>query len=66
MLAEAWGGLVRTRGRARGDVPGSPSLATHPSAALPATDLVGVGSDTAQDVMTQAGSTLATFGYGPN
>jgi hypothetical protein len=48
------------------DVPGGPSFATDPSAALPATDLVGVGSDTAQDVMAQLGSTLATSGYGPN
>jgi hypothetical protein len=48
------------------DVPGDPSFAADPSAALPATDLVGVGSDTAQDVMAQLGSTLATTGYGPN
>ncbi|HEV7824949.1 MAG TPA: substrate-binding domain-containing protein [Mycobacteriales bacterium] len=46
-------------------VAGAPAFATDPAAAPAAKDLVGVGSDTAQDVMGLEGSTLAKSGFGP-
>jgi ABC-type phosphate transport system substrate-binding protein len=45
---------------------GGPAYATDPPSTPARADLVGVGSDTAQDVMGLKGSTLAKSGYSAN
>lgn len=49
-----------------GSIGVSPASATDPPVVPRVVDIVGVGSDTTQDVVGQVGPTLATSGYAPN